>query len=316
MQSVRFGLRLARWAGLLAALALPAAAYAHEGHPPTPDHLWSAWTLEPAVVFGLAFAAWAYQRGLARLSRRPGSPPYSRRARLAFYGGLAAVFVALVSPVDSLGLALFSGHMAQHTLLMLVAAPLLALGQPAAPMLLGLPDPLLRGLGRLWARAAWLRPASHVAAGPAAAWALHAIALWAWHAPPLYEAALRSELVHALEHLSFFGTAVLFWWAALGPAAGRGSPGHGLGHGLAILYLFTMAVVSGTLGALITFSPRPWYAAHLDTTAAWGLTPLADQQLAGAIMWVPAGVVYVAAALALFGGWLAAVERRARESEG
>jgi cytochrome c oxidase assembly factor CtaG len=70
------------------------------------------------------------------------------------------------------------------------------------------------------------------------------------------------------------------------------------------------------LGALITFSPRPWYAAHLDTTAAWGLTPLADQQLAGAIMWVPAGVVYVAAALALFGGWLAAVERRARESEG
>jgi cytochrome c oxidase assembly factor CtaG len=134
--------------------------------------------------------------------------------------------------------------------------------------------------------------------------------LWAWHAPLLYETALRSEIVHILEHLGLLGTALLFWWVIVHP---RGSTSARAEFG--ILALFTMALQSGLLGALLTFAPEPWYAAYAFTTQAWGLTPLEDQQLAGGIMWIPVGTVYTLAALALFLVRLAGIERTARQRE-
>jgi putative membrane protein len=121
------------------------------------------------------------------------------------------------------------------------------------------------------------------------AWTLHVAMLWAWHLPSLYEAALRSEAVHVLEHTAFFATALLFWWLLVAPHGRR------LGTGAAVMYLFAAALQCTILGALITFARHPWYPSHYATTRAWGFTPLEDQQLAGLLMWIPAGLVYVAA---------------------
>jgi putative membrane protein len=146
-----------------------------------------------------------------------------------------------------------------------------------------------------------VRAPARVVTAPAAVWLLHAVALWAWHVPALFNAALASDPIHALQHLSFFGTAVLFWWGLVQDRYDR------MQYGAAVLYVFTTAVHSGVLGALLTLSPWPWYPAYATTTAAFGLTPLEDQQLGGLIMWVPAGAIYVAVGLAFFAAWLGAL---------
>jgi cytochrome c2 len=135
---------------------------------------------------------------------------------------------------------------------------------------------------------------------------LHAAALWIWHIPRLFQATLTSELAHASQHLSFFGTALCFWWALLTRQQGP------QGQGVAVLAVFTTALHSSLLGALLTLAPTPWYPAYAHTTAAWGLTPLEDQQLGGLVMWIPAGAVYLLAALALGAGWLRAIEQQMR----
>jgi cytochrome c oxidase assembly factor CtaG/cytochrome c2 len=223
-----------------------------------------------------------------------------------FYGGVAALVLALVSPLDPLASVLFSAHMVQHVLLMMVAAPLLALGAPAHLWLWALPLAWRRGLARWWRRHGGLRPAARVLGSALVIWLLSTFILWVWHAPSLYEAALADDTLHALEHAAFLGTAWLFWNAVFTLARGQGA-----GDGVAILLLFTTALQSGILGALITFASSPWYAAYSLTTAAWGLNPLEDQQLAGVIMWVPAGTIYLAATLAILWLRLAALEKRA-----
>jgi putative membrane protein len=133
---------------------------------------------------------------------------------------------------------------------------------------------------------------------PSVAWALHAAAIWVWHAPALYQATLSSETVHTLQHVSFLGSALLFWWALLHAREGR------MARPAAVIYLFTTAVHTSLLGALLTFSTRLWYPLYDSGTLAWGLTPLEDQQLAGLVMWVPAGLSYLIASLALAATWL------------
>jgi putative membrane protein len=245
-----------------------------------------------------------WQRQVRRREGRPLSWAPSAHAvagkSLAFWSGWCALGVALVSPVHGLGAVLFSAHMIQHEVLMLIAAPLLVLGRPLPLFLWALPRPWRRQLGQ-WGKSLWggWRVLTH----PLVAWALHAGALWVWHLPRLFQATLTSELAHAWQHLSFFGTALCFWWALL-------SRHQELqGYGVAVLAVFTTALHSSLLGALLTFAPTSWYIAYAHT-AAWGLTPLEDQQLGGLIMWIPAGAIYLLAALALGVGWLRATERQ------
>lgn len=294
----------------LPALALGAGpAWAHAGRPPEPHDLWTAWSPEPAVLLGIGLSAWLYARGVGRLWGRAGVGRGVRRWQLgAFAAGLLVLFVALVSPLDALGSALFSAHMVQHEVLILAAAPLLVLGVPLVPFLWALPPRWRRRLGR-WAKARPVRAAWRTLTHPASAWTLHAAALWTWHAPALYQATLRSEAVHVAQHASFLGTALLFWWVLL-------HSGRKMGQGVGVLYVFTTAVYGSILGALLTFSPRPWYPAYAGSVEAWGLTLLEDQQLGGLVMWVPAGVVYLGAALALFAAWLRSVEDSVRRAEG
>jgi putative membrane protein len=280
-------------AGLLAA---PAAA-----HPGAlaPADVWRAWTLDPWVLAGIGLPAWLYGRVLRALWTRAGVGRGVRAWQAwCFLAGTLALIAALVSPLDALGGTLFSAHMLQHVVLTMVAAPLLALGAPFVPWLWALPPEWRVRLGA-WAKAPVPAGLWGAASHPLGAWLLHAAAIWIWHAPVLYQATLRSESVHIAQHLSFFGTAMLFWWTAFELSRRRRRK-----FGVGVLFVFTTAVHSSVLGALLTFSLVLWYPAYAPLTAAWGLTPLEDQQLGGLIMWVPAGFVYVAAALALLAAGL------------
>lgn len=286
-------------ASVAAALAALAAgggtALAHEGAPPAPHDLPGAWAADPAALTAVAAAALLYAAGLRRLQRRGGAP---RRRAAAFAAGLGAVAAALLSPLEGLSAALLSAHMVQHLLLILVAAPLLVLARPQVAWLLALPPGARRWLGRR-ARTDAGRATWHALSHPAVAWGLHAAAVWAWHLPGPYQAALRHDAVHALEHAVLLGTALLFWWPLLG-ARGR----RRLDGGTAFLYLLAASLQGGALGALMTLAPAPWYPAYAGTAPAWGLTPLQDQHLAGLLMWVPAGLWYGLAAGAVLVAWL------------
>jgi cytochrome c oxidase assembly factor CtaG len=246
-----------------------------------------------------------YFAGIRRLWRNAGAGKgVSRLQAAAFAGGIVTLFIALEA-LHELSEQLFVVHMIQHELLMLVAAPLVALGGPLVAYLWALPSTPRRAVVKAVRRrpitAAWA-----AVTAPAAVWLLHGLALWTWHLPALYEAAVRSESVHIAQHLSFFLSATLFWWGLAHGRYGRA------GYGVAVVYLFATAVHSGVLGALLTFSPRVWYPIYQSTTAAFGLTPLEDQQLAGLVMWVPASIIFVAGGLLFFAAWLRESERRVR----
>ncbi len=263
-----------------------------------PQNVWAAWSLEPVVVAALGLTAWLYSSGIRRLWRNAGSGHGVRRGEALLFGlGWVSLVVALISPVHMMAEALFSAHMVQHELLMVVAAPLLVLGRPIVAFLWSVPMSWRRAAGTLSAGSSVQRT-WHLLTHPAVAWTIHAVAIWLWHVPSLFQATLDSDLIHTAQHLSFLGSALLFWWSLLRVREGR------LGRPAAILYLFTTAVHTSLLGVLLTFSDRLWYPVYQSSTAPWGLTPLQDQQLAGLIMWIPAGVAYLVAALAVAASWL------------
>jgi len=173
--------------------------------------------------------------------------------------------------------------MTQHELLMLIAAPLMVLGRPLPYFLWGLPDSWRPGMARA-VRHRSVRATWATLLNPTLAWLLHAVVLWVWHAPAFFDAALRNQGIHDLQHLSFLISALLFWSALLEERVRER-------QGAAVLYLFTTTVHTGVLGALLTFAAHPWYEAYASIPPQWNLAPLEDQQIGGLIMWVPASVV-------------------------
>jgi putative membrane protein len=273
---------------------------AHPGQPPAPHDLWGAWNLDPVLLGGFLLAAWAYRRGRTSGPRRPVD---SWRAR-CFTAALVALGLALVSPLDALSNALASAHMVQHLLLLLVAAPLLALSAPSSAILRGSPLAVRRASGR-WRRRLGLTHGNlGVLRHPAAVWLLSVGVIWFWHAAAPYDATLDNQLLHVLEHASFLVTAVLFWQVVIGVRGAARVSG-----GLGVLLVFAMAMQSVFLSVLLTFARTPWYSGYAATTAPWGLDPLTDQRLAGVIMWIPAGGIYLVVALALLVTWIQATER-------
>jgi putative membrane protein len=263
-----------------------------------------AWEFDPFVVIPLALSAYWYAVGLTRIWRDAGIGHGIRRwEAIAFWSGLLSLVVALISPLHAWGSMLFSAHMTQHETLMLLAAPLLILGKPMVGILKGLPAGWARDLVRSTSAIWWLRVWNGIT-NPMVAWLIHVVVLWAWHIPILFQATLKGNVVHALQHLSFLLSALLFWWAVMQ------GPHRALNYGAAVLYMFTTALHSGALGALITFSRGVWYPAYASTAPVWGLSPLEDQQLGGLIMWIPACTLYIVAGLGLAVGSLRASEER------
>jgi putative membrane protein len=263
------------------------------------------WEFEPGVVVALTLMLAMYLRGCLRLWHRlrPGRGVRWRQF-WCFIIGWLALAAALVSPLHPWGSVLFSAHMVQHELLMLIVAPLMVLGRPVIAFSWSLPPGAASRLARM-AKKPWVTQAGNVFSSAVMAWLVHAVMLWVWHLPLLFEATLTHESVHALQHFSFLGSALLFWWAIMD---GRQKQ---RGYGVAVVYLFTTAMHSGLLGALLTLSNSTWYPSYTETAPTWGLTALEDQQLGGLIMWIPAGIVYVIGGLALFARWLRESEARA-----
>jgi putative membrane protein len=256
-------------------------------------HAWRGqWSWEPWVVSCLLLSAGLYAIGIARLWAHAGTGRgVSARQVGSFVLGWLLLVLALISPLDSLGEELFSAHMVQHETMMIAAAPLLVLGCPLASWAWALPHAWRRAIGGFFHAPGWRIPWLLIT-GPVVAWVLHALALWLWHIPALFEGALENEGFHTLQHLSFLGTALVFWWSVLGTTSRRSS-------GLALLSIFTTMVHTGALGAILTLSRAPWYPGYADTTLQFGLTPLEDQQIGGLVMWVPSGFVYIACGLAV-----------------
>jgi cytochrome c oxidase assembly factor CtaG len=286
----------------IASLALaPAAAYAHEGHEARALTL-TAWTWDPSVILGIVALLGLYLYRLGRLedSERPAVPPW--RVAL-FLAGLATIFLALESPLDLGGDEyLFTFHMAQHQLLMMVAPPLLLLGTPEVML-----RPLLE-------RRALATTAGVLTFAPVA-FLLFNGALWAWHAPALYEAALENDNVHLLQHLTFLATAVLFWWPVIGlpSAAGRGT---NLPIGGRMIYLGLAIASNSFLAVIIGFSSRVLYPFYDQEERLWGISALADQQMGGALMWVMGSMGFFMALSILFFALLEQEERRASVGTG
>lgn len=273
------------------------------------SELWRTWGTEPGTTVPLVASGLWYALGVRRMWRDAGGRRGIRSWEVGcFAGGWLALFVALASPLHPWGSVLFSAHMTQHEILMLVAAPLLVLGKPLVAFLKALPSGWARRVVQATNFGPWQATWRFIT-GAFVAWLIHFVVLWLWHIPSWFEATIENEFVHAMQHLSFLLSALLFWWAVM---QGRQRV---VGYGVAVLYMLTTAIHSGLLGALITFSASVWYPAYLETTQSWGLTPLEDQQLGGLIMWVPACLVYIVAGLALFAAWLRTSEQRVQRRE-
>lgn len=283
--------------------ALFVVAHAGHHHLESSEVLWW-WSWEPVVVTLLAITALLYFGGVWRLWRAAGiGRGVGRLPMIAFACGWLALFIALVSPVDTLGGILFSAHMVQHELLMLVAAPLLVLGRPLIAMLWALPARWRLPVAQ-WTQRDPVLNAWHMLTTPLIATVLHGLALWIWHLPALYQATLGNQFIHALQHTSFVLTAALFWTSLIHGRYGR------MGYGAGVAYVFITGIHSGALGALLTFAPALVYPIYGPITRQWGLDALEDQQLAGIIMWIPAGMILVGLGMALFAWWLHEAGRR------
>ena len=282
---------------LLSISTFPAAAHGGNG-----GDFWHHWGWQDLPL--LMLMGGVYAMGVQSLWKRAGTGSgISRRRATAFGVGLIVLFIALVSPLDALSDELFSAHMVQHLLMVLVAAPLFAIGRFTLAVAWAFPPRWTTKIAKEWKWGqAW-----DFLTRPMTAFLLHNAAIWVWHMPRLYEASVRNEWIHFLEHFSFFFTAFLFWqvFADLTESMRmRRSAKFGLG----VFMIFGTMLVSGFLGVLIAFSPYVWYSVYLHETVRYGLTALEDQQLAGAIMWVPSGVVYLVAIVGVMGRWLFAME--------
>jgi cytochrome c oxidase assembly factor CtaG len=259
----------------------------------------SSWDV--AIMLLLASGGLMYLVGTLQLNRRGARVRKGERA--AFWTGWVAMIAAVAPPMDAASATAFSSHMAQHELLMLIGAPLMIVGRPILPWLWALPERVRpvaavglqsRGVSGLW----------RVLTLPVFAWAVHGAVVWLWHAPVLYEAALQSEAVHAVQHATFVGTAVLFWWGLIYGRYGRAA------YGASALFVFLTMMHTGALGALFALSTSPYYPMYRERALAAGIDPVVDQQLAGLYMWIPSGIVLTVFGLALMLAWLSASDRR------
>lgn len=255
---------------------------------PTLDAFLRSWPWSPWFTLGLLLTIAIYLRGWWNLRLRdPQRWPITRL--LAFGGGLLALFLALASPIEPFASLLLQMHMLQHLLLMMVAPPLIWLGAPLLPLLRGLP----RDIRRTWfgplLRSPALRQLGARLTHPLVALPLFTAVTWLWHLPRVYDAALRLPWLHYLQHVSFLGVALLFWYPVVRPypSRPRWSPW------LLLPYLLLADVQNTVLSAMFTFSEQVLYVYYTEVPRIAGLSALDDQASAGVLMWVPGSIAFL-----------------------
>ena len=255
------------------------------------------WDFAPSILMMLISQAVLYGY-LISIARRDGHWGSDVRAAhvICFALGLIVIFIALVTPIDSLSnVALFSAHMVQHILLMLLASVCLVLGTPAYWLRYLYDLPVLKRL---------LPIVTH----PLVTLIAFNAVMWIWHVPALYEGALRDPNVHIIEHMMFLVFGVLLWL----PVIHDVPPGHILSYPARIAYLFACMVSSSILGAIFTFAPTIAFPFYGNASLAFGLSPMTDQELAGLIMWIPGSGVFFVAILSVFAAWLSSEDRKGK----
>jgi cytochrome c oxidase assembly factor CtaG len=269
-----------------------------------------SWDLRVEVILVLTAIGVFYTHGWCRLRTLPGEQRgrLATRGRLAAYlGGLLILGLALMSPIDVLGGQFFFMHMIQHLLLVMIVPPLLWLASPLPFVMWGVPVQARHQIGK------WLRPRSafrrrlRMLTPPGMAWMLYVAALLGWHDPGAYQAALQSDLIHDLEHLSFFVTAMLFWWHVIQAAP---YVHKGLVRGARMAYVLAAVPPNMAAGVTIAFSGEPIYKYYTGVPRLWGMTVMQDQMLGGILMWIPGSMMYIVAALVLISSWLRAEEQK------
>jgi len=264
-----------------------------------------SWDLRLDVTVILATAGILYSLGWWRLRTRTAGKrseaaktnPWQAGAAwrpVAYVGGLLLLAIALMSPIDVLGAQLFFMHMVQHLFLVMIVPPVLLLANPLPFMLWGLPKNARLAGGRLFSRRSRFRQVLKQVTGPGTVWLAFVCVYWGWHDPHAYEWALRKPLAHDLEHITFFLTAMLFWWHVVGagPRIHRPlSPFARAGYAVSAIPPNMMA------GIAFVFASGPVYPYYEAMPRLWGLSAMDDQLIAGLIMWVPGSMMLIVAAL-------------------
>ena len=254
-----------------------------------------AWIIEPQVAVPLAVAVGLYLYAVRRIRGLHPLRSWKRSRTDCFLGGIVVLIVALESPIDFYADRLLSVHMVQHMLLMQVAAPLLLLGRPITLALAASSGPVRARLSALAHS-----PVARAIGAPLVGFSSFTVVLWASHFTPLYEATLTNGSLHALEHLAFLVAALLFWW----PVVARDPGAARLSHPARLLYLFLAMPAMSLLGFAVSSSHRVLYVHYVVSSRVLGVSALADQRLAGTIMWETSMLVSAVALSAVLLDWM------------
>lgn len=294
-------------AGILA--MLPGVALAHGNDAPRPGamELLTRWEFDPLFMVAAGGATWWYFATMRAVSRAHPKSPWPRKRSACFFGGIGVMALAVMSPPFSYDGVLFTVHMWQHILLMMVAAPLLLMGTPITLLLRSVSGPTRRNVIMPMLHSRLMRAVTF----PVIAWLLFAGTMWGSHFSPLFNAALEHETLHWLEHMLYVSVALMFWWQviALDPTPWR------MAHPIRMLYVFLQMPQNSFLALAIYDTNRVLYSHYATTLRTWGPTPLEDQQLAGITMWVVGDLLFLTALGFVIAGWVKHEEREGKRQD-
>jgi putative membrane protein len=261
---------------------------------PNAQAILESWSAPIGVNLSLCLAALVYTNGWLHLRKK--FPDLISAGRIAaFFAGIISLWIAVGSPLDAFDDVSLPVHMVQHLLLMAIAPPFILLGAPALPLLQGIPQSMARGVVGPCLRWGLVKRLARFVSNPAVGWLAAALALIGWHVPAAFELALRSHSWHELEHISFFGTGLLFWWPVVQPWPSTARwPRWSIP-----LYLFSATLPCDALSGFLAFCDRVVYPSYLSAPQILTISPLQAQQCAAALMWTCVTIIFLVPAVVI-----------------
>jgi putative membrane protein len=272
--------------------------FAHGDGTLTEDTIWRSWSFSAEMVLLTALAIVVYVRGMTRI--RSGSIGKRRYQAVFFFSGIAAIFLALQSPIDPMAERLFSIHQLQHLLLRMLGPMLLALSAPQGVLIAGLPRNWRRPLFQYIGTKRWVRRVLAVLMNPTFVWVSFIASLYIWQIPAFHNAALYNPVIHYIMHISMLVSGLLFW----GLMFDHRDAANTVLHPVRVIMLIGAIVSNILLGALITLKEVVLYTAYDDAgQRLFNIMPLSDEGMGGYIIWVPSSMMCLIAILIIIHGW-------------